>query len=495
MTGLFTDTSRFEGALPVGLAPRMTVKLAIDEKDQKPTFRFGYGNGSALVSFQIEPICCNAVGMTSRRDGDELVLEIDDADCHSEIRLDAVSGRPRRLVSISESGRGEVRIETGDGLVAQALGDLRSRAGKNLADANRPVSSFVRFALANRGPFHDAVRLAAAMAMGDEMNDDAITQGIQSVQTAVDDDGFAALDAAVGKSLRAMRDAEAADAPERLTIPVSREEELVHVRSLFATRTAAMTTEINGVPVAPPIDDHIRPALMTQHAPEPLLGRELGRALAAGAAPMLRSVERMAGRDSAAAAVARAAVLVVSFADHAAAARELARVPATSLWTPELEALCAALGPRGRELDRRAREALAYLHGIAGDTAWSLTAYRRLLAEVEEQHGPDHPETSKYVHNLVWLLNRSGGEKEAYALARRPRVAIEGNFGTSQGGMHLPTPARFKQPQKDTKAHDDKTRDKTRQKTADNAPQPVSSGRPDAERWGGLNLDLLKTIR
>jgi hypothetical protein len=385
----------------------------------------------------------------------------------------------------------ELAIETGDGLVAQALGDLRSRAGKNLADVNRPVSSAVRFALANRGPFHDAVRLAAAIAMGDEMNDDAITQGIQSVQTAVDDDGFAALDAAVGKSLRAMRDAVTTDAPERLAIPVSREEELAHVRSLFATRAAAMTAKINGVPVArAAADDQIRPALMTQDAPEPWLGRELGRAVAAGAAPVLRRLEWKAGRDSAAVAVARAAVLLVCMADHAAAARELARVPATSLWTPELEALCAALGPRGRDLDRRAREALAHLHGIAGDTAWSVATYRRLLAEVEEQRGPDHPETAKYLHNLVWLLNQSGEVKEAYTLARRPRVAID--VGT---GLHLPTPARFRQPQKDTQAHDDKTKDKAEQKTADNAAQPASSGRPGAERWGGLNLDPLKNLR
>ena len=493
MVGLFSGRSRLAAALPAGWAdPHMTIKLSVDEKDQKSRLALGAGVSSSAPSpLQIEPVACDADGMTSRRDGDDLVIEIDDAEGHREIRLDAASGRPRQFVSIGSAGRLELAIETGDGLVAQALGDLRSRAGKNLADVNRPVSSAVRFALANRGPFHDAVRLAAAIAMGDEMNDDAITQGIQSVQTAVDDDGFAALDAAVGKSLRAMRDAVTTDAPERLAIPVSREEELAHVRSLFATRTAAMTAKINGVPVArAAADDQIRPALMTQDAPEPWLGRELGRAVAAGAAPVLRRLEWKAGRDSAAVAVARAAVLLVCMADHAAAARELARVPATSLWTPELEALCAALGPRGRDLDRRAREALAHLHGIAGDTAWSVATYRRLLAEVEEQRGPDHPETAKYLHNLVWLLNQSGEVKEAYTLARRPRVAID--VGT---GLHLPTPARFRQPQRDTQAHDDKTKDKAEQKTADNAAQPASSGRPGAERWGGLNLDPLKNLR
>jgi len=489
MTGLFTDTSRFEIALPVGLAPRMIVKLAIDEKDQKTRMNFGYGNGSALLSFRIEPVCCNADGWTSRRDGDELVIEIDGPHGHGEIRLDAVSGRPRRLVCISESGRGEVRIETGDGLLAQALGDLRSRAGKNLADANRPVSSAVRFALANRGPVHDAVRLAAAMAMGDEMDDDAITQWIQSVQTAVDDDGFAALDAVVGKSLRAMRDAVTTDAPESLTIPVSREEELAHVRSLFETRTAAMTATINGVPVArAAADDQIRPALMTQYSPEPWLGRELGRAVAAGAAPVLRRLEWKAGRDSAAVAAARAAVLMVCMADHAAAARELARVPAASLWTPELETLSAWLGPRGRDLDRRAREALAYLHGVAGDTVWSVAAYRRLLAEVEEQHGPDHPETAKYLHNLVWLLNQSGEAKEAYALARRPRAAID--VGT---GLHGPVPARFKQPPAVAKQDGAKAKEpgagKADPRKVNGAPSD-SSPAADFERWSGLNLGI-----
>jgi hypothetical protein len=481
MSGLFTDTSRFEGALPVGLAPRMQVKLTIDEKDQKPTFRLGFGNGSALLSFLIEPVCCNADGMTSRRDGDELVLEIDGPDGHREIRLDAVSGRPRRLVSISESGRIEVRIETGDGLAAQTLGDLRSRAGENLADADRPVSSVVRFALANRGPFHDAVRQVAAMAMGDEMHDDdAITQWIQSAQTALDTDSFAALDATVGKSLRAMRDAAATDAPERLTIPVPREEELAHVRSLFATRTAAETATINGVPVAPPIDDQIRPALMTQYSQKPLLGRELGRALAAGAAPWLRRLEWKAGRDSAAVAVARAAVLLVSLADQAAAARELALVPATSLWTPELEALCGSLGPRGRDLDRWVREALAYFHGIEGDVAWSLAAYRRLLAEVEQQHGPDHPETAKHLLNLVWLLNQSGAVKEAYALARRPRAAIEAGVG-----LQPPVPARFKRPPVAAKPDDPKAKQPAA-KSGEQKPGPAA----EVERWSGLNLGI-----
>jgi len=489
MAGLFSGRSRLATALPAGWAnPHMTLKLSVDEKDQKSFLALGAGvTNSAPAPLQIEPVACDADGMTSRRDGDDLVIEIDDADGHREIRLDAASGRPRQLVSIGSAGRLELAIETGDGLVAAAIAALQEHAGENLADADRPVSSAVRFALANRGPFHDAVRQAATMAMGDEMDDDAITQWIQSAQTALDTDSFAAIDAAVGKSLRAMRDAAATDAPESLTIPVSREEELAHVRSLFATRTAAMTAEINGVPVArAAVDDQIRPALMTQYSREPWLGRELGRAVAAGAAPVLRMLERKMGRDSAAAAVARAAVLVVSSADHAAAARELAQVPATSLWTPELEALCGSLGPRGRDLDRRAREALAYLHGIEGDTAWSVAAYRRLLAEVEEQHGPDHPETAKHLHNLVWLLNQSGEVKEAYSLARRPRAAID--VGT---GLHGPVPARFKQPpavakQDAAKAKQPAAKPGEQKPGADDDASPAN----EFERWSGLNLGI-----
>lgn len=488
MAGLFSDRSRLAAALPAGWAnPHMTIKLSVDEKDQKSRLALGTGvSTSAPSPLQIEPVACHADGMTSRRDGDDLVIEIDDADGHREIRLDAASGRPRQFVSIGSAGRLELAIETGDGLVAQALGDLRSRADKNLADANRPVSSAVRFALTNRGPFHDVVRLTAAMAMGDEMDDDAITQWIQSVQTAVDDDGFAALDAAVGKSLHDLREA-ATDTPESLTIPVSREEELAHERSLFANRPAAMTATIDGVPVAPPIDDQIRPALMTQNSsPQPWMGRELGQVAAAGAAPMLRSVERKAGRDSAAVAVARAGVLVVCMADHAAAARELARVPATSLWTPELEALCGSLGPRGRDLDRRAREALAYLHGVAGDTAWSVATYRRLLAEMEEQHGPDHPEAAKYLHNLVWLLNQTGEASEAYALARRPRAPIEAGVG-----LHGPVPARFKQPPVVAKKDDAKAKEPDAGKADPrkaNGATSDSSPAAEFERWSGLQL-------
>jgi hypothetical protein len=461
MTGLFTEAARLEATLLPGLAPTVSGRLFIDEQKQTPnltthlTIGWGVGTGRTIqCPLVIEPVVCHTHGMTSRRDGDDLVIEIDDADGHTEIRLDAASARPRQSVNVRETGRLELRLETGDGLVPNALGDLRNRAGKNLADADRPVSSAVRFALANHGPFNDAVRLATAVTMGAGMDDDAITQCIESLQTAVDDDGFAAVDAAAGKSLRAMRDAAATDTPESLDIPVSREEHIAHVRSLFATRTAAMTTKINGVPVAPPIDDQIRPALMTQYSPEPAMGRELGRAVAARAAPDLRRLERIAGRDSAAAAAARAAVLMVSMADRAAAARELTRVPATLLWPPELEATCAALGPRGRDLDRWAREALAYLHGIEGDTAWSLATYRRLLVEVEQQHGPDHPETAKYLHNLVWLLNQSGEVREAYALARRPRAVIE-----TRVGLHGPVPARFKRPPAVAKQDDAKAKE------------------------------------
>lgn len=480
MAGLFSDRSRLAAVLPAEWAyPHMTIKLSVDEKDQKSLLALGAGVSSSAPSpLQIEPVVCDADGMTSRRGGDDLVIEIDDADGHQEIRLDAASGRPRQFVSIGSAGRLELAIETGDGLVAQALGDLGSRAGKNLADANRPVSSAVRFALANRGPLTDAMWLFTRAFTGTEMDAAAVGAWIESLQKAVDDEGFAALDAAVGKSLRAMRDAVTTDAPESLTIPVSREEELAHVRSLCATRTAAMTAKINGVPVAPPIDDQIRPALMTQYSPEPAMGRELGRAVAASAAPWLRTLEQIAGRDSAAAAAARAAVLMVSMADHAAAARELARVPAASLWTPELETLCGSLGPRGRDLDRRAREALAYLHGVAGDTAWSLATYRRLLVEVEQQQGPDHPETAKYLHNLVWLLNQSGEVREAYALARRPRAVIEAGVG-----LQPPVPARFKRPPVAAKPDDPKAK-QLAAKPGEQKPGPTA----EVERWSGSTL-------
>jgi len=488
MVGLFSARSRLAAALPAGSTPHTTIKLSIDEKHQKSSLSLGAGVSSSAPSpVQIEPVACHADGMTSRLDGDDLVIEIDGADGHREIRLDAASGQPRQLVSVETGGRGELAIETSPGLVSAAITALQEQASENIADANRPVSSAVRFALANSGPFADAMRLATAVIPGIEMDDDAIAQLLQSFQKAVDDDGFAALDAVVVKSLRDLREA-ATDTPESLTIPVSREEELAHVRSLFATRTVAMTATIGGFSVAPPMDDQIRPALMTQSSPEPLLGRELGRGLAAGAAPWLRRLERKAGRDSAAVAAARAAVLMVCMADRAAAARELARVPATSLWTPELEALCASLGPRGRDLDRRVREAFAYLHGIAGDTAWSVAAYRRLLTEVEEQHGPDHPETAKHLHNLVWLLNQSGKESDAYALARRPRAAIEAGVG-----LHGPAPARFKQPPAVAKKDDAKAKQpgagKTDKQKA-NALPGESSPAAEFERRSGLNLGI-----
>jgi hypothetical protein len=192
-------------------------------------------------------------------------------------------------------------------------------------------------------------------------------------------------------------------------------------------------------------------------------------------------LEQKTGRDAAAVAAARAAVLMVCTADQAAAARELARMPAASLWTPELESLCAAFGPQGRNLDRRAREALAYLHGVAGDTAWGVAAYRRLLAETEEQHGPNHRETAKYLHNLVWLLNQSGDVTEAYALARRPRATI-----AWETGLHPPVPARLKQPAAVAKQDDAKVKEPDAGKPG--AKQHESSPAADFERWSGLQL-------
>lgn len=496
MTGLFTDRSRFEGALPAGWVPSLTVGAVIEEEgpNQRLHSKVGVASGSGCL-LQIEPVCCNAEGLTSRRDGDDLVIEIDDADGHREIRLDAASGRPRLLVSVGESGRAELAVEAGSGLVAAAIATLRERAGENLADASRPVSSAVRFALANRGPVADAMRLVARMTPGIDMDDDAIAQWLQSLQKTVDDDGFAAVDAIAMKSLGGLLDAVATDAPKSLAIPASQDEGMALVRSLLASGTASMTARIDGVAIArAAADDQNRPALLTRYSREPLIGREPGRAVAAAAAPVLRRLEQNVGRDSALVATARAAVLVVCKANDATAARELARVPATSLWTPELETLCAALGPRGRDLDRRAREALAFLHGSVGDRAWSVATYRQLLAEVEERHGPNHPEAAKHQHNLVWLLNQTGAVAEAYALSRRPRVAIEHNVGASATGLHLPAPARYKQPKAVAKADDGKKSNGAK-KTTDDAGNSGAARSTGFERWGGLNLDPLETLR
>jgi len=489
--GLFTDTSRFEGSFVADWRPETTAKLSIDPREQKPALGVGWGmrtGGSAACVFQIEPVTCNAEGWTSRRVGDDLVIETTAADGHREIWLDPASGRLRKLVYVADPNRMEILCDSGAGLVAAAVTDLRERAGENLADSHRPLSSAARFALANQSLFGDAIWFATAVTSRTTMDDDVIARWIESLQVAVDGDGFAAIDAAVGKGIRELLAVAATDTPKSLAVPMSLEEKNAHVRSLFATRTAAMTATRDGVPVAPPIDDQIRPALMTEYSAGPLIGRELGRVAAAAAAPLLRRLEQTTGRDSAAVAAARAAVLMVCKADHAAAARELARVPAESLWPPELETLCAELGPQGRGLDRRAREALAYLHGIAGDTAWSVATYRRLLAEVEQQHGPDHPETAKYLHNLGWLLNQSGEVKEAYALARRPRSAIE-----KPVGLHAPVTARYKQPPAVAKQDDSKAKKPDAGKPG--AKQPESSPATEFERWSGLDTDIPGTRR
>jgi hypothetical protein len=488
MAGLFTDTSRFEGSFVADWAPGATLKLFVDPRDQKQRLEVGWGmrsGGSARCAFQIEPVTCNAEGWTSRRVGDDLVIETTDADGHQELWLDPASGRPRKLVYVAESNRAEILCDSGAGLVAAAVADLRERAGENLADSHRPLSSAARFALANRSLFGDALWLATAKTTGTELDDDAIARWIESLQAAVDGDGFAAIDATVAKGIRQLRDAVATDTPEGLAIPVSTAEEMAGLRAMMASRSAGMTAAIDGVPVARDADDRIPPPLAGPSR-EPWMGRALGRKCAAAAAPALRMLEQKTGRDAAAVAAARAAVLMVCTADQAAAARELARMPAASLWTPELESLCAAFGPQGRNLDRRAREALAYLHGVAGDTAWSVAAYRRLLAETEEQHGPDHREMAKYLHNLVWLLNQSGDVTEAYALARRPRATI-----AWESGLHPPVPARLKRPPDVAKQGDAKVKGpdagKADPRKANGSPSD-SSPAADFERWSGLQL-------
>jgi hypothetical protein len=444
--------------------------------------------GSARCAFQIEPVTCNAEGWTSRRVGDDLVIETTDADGHQELWLDPASGRPRKLVYVAESNRAEILCDSGAGLVAAAVADLRERAGKNLADSHRPVSSAVRFALANRGLLTDAVPLVTAKTTGTTMDDDAVAQYIESLQASVDGDGLAAVDATVAKGIRQLRDAVATDTPEGLAIPVSTAEEMAGLRAMMASRSAGMTAAIDGVPFARAADAIPLPAPIAGRSREPWMGRALGRKCAAAVAPVLRMLELKMGRDAAAVAAARAAVLMACTADHAAAARELARVPAASLWTPDLESLCAALGPQGRALDRRAREALAYLHGVAGDIAWSVATYRRLLAETEEQHAWTHPETAKYLHNLVWLLNQSGEAKEAYALARRPRATI-----AWETGLHPPVPARLKQPAAVAKKDDAKAKQPGADKPG--AKQHESSPAADFERWNGLELGIMPGAR
>jgi hypothetical protein len=491
MAGLFTDTARFEGSFVADWAPGATLKLFVDPRDQKQRLEVGWGmrsGGSARCAFQIEPVTCNAEGWTSRRVGDDLVIETTDADGHQELWLDPASGRPRKLVYVAESNRAEILCDSGAGLVAAAVADLRERAGKNLADSHRPVSSAVRFALANRGLLTDAVPLVTAKTTGTTMDDDAVAQYIESLQASVDGDGLAAVDATVAKGIRQLRDAVATDTPEGLAIPVSTAEEMAGLRAMMASRSAGMTAAIDGVPVARDADAIPLPAPIAGRSREPWMGRALGRKCAAAVAPVLRMLELKMGRDAAAVAAARAAVLMACTADHAAAARELARVPAASLWTPDLESLCAALGPQGRALDRRAREALAYLHGVAGDIAWSVATYRRLLAETEEQHAWTHPETAKYLHNLVWLLNQSGEAKEAYALARRPRATI-----AWETGLHPPVPARLKQPAAVAKKDDAKAKQPGADKPG--AKQHESSPAADFERWNGLELGIMPGAR
>lgn len=131
------------------------------------------------------------------------------------------------------------------------------------------------------------------------------------------------------------------------------------------------------------------------------------------------------------------------------------------------------------------RDVLAYCQGRTGDLEKSLANYRVLLAEAERAHGPDHPETAKFLLNVIWLLNQTGDTAEAYALHRRPRAAIENQFGGGGGGLQLPMPARFQHAKPDPNA---KPAWQWPEPAETAAAQPEADAEPEIERWSGLQL-------
>ena len=135
------------------------------------------------------------------------------------------------------------------------------------------------------------------------------------------------------------------------------------------------------------------------------------------------------------------------------------------------------------------REVLAYCQGRNGDLHRSLAGYRVLLAEAERAHGPDHPETAKFLLNVIWLLNQTGDTAEAYALHRRPRAAIENQFGDATCGLQLPMPARFERQKPDTSTTA-QPRDSEQRSNAWQEQEPAEHAdvKPDIDRWSGLQL-------
>jgi len=123
----------------------------------------------------------------------------------------------------------------------------------------------------------------------------------------------------------------------------------------------------------------------------------------------------------------------------------------------------------------RMREVIGYCHGQLGDHEKSLAVYRELLAEAEERHGPEHPETAKLLVNTIWLLNQTGDVAEAYRLNRRPRADITRG---SIVGLEPPIPASRKQPP----VSGGKTQ-------LEKSKTDESSGA--VERWSGLDVPLI----
>lgn len=363
--GFFAPTARLEARLPNGSSPIPDVGLTValkeaNETAQRMQYRIGVGlttSRQVVLPVHIEPVWCAAMAhaATSRRDGEEIVLEREPGPDPKDgrkragktvIRLDEAEGRLR----CSTFDGWTIVIEIGDGVVDQAFADLRAASGENLVEATRPVEATGRFLVAALESFPAALE-GFVDAETLEGTAEECQKRVDLVRRVLARGVSDEVDDVLG---RLLGDMASPSGPDALPIP----------------------------------DD---PEAATAATEQPRGG--LAAVLHLCGPDILRWLEARLGRDAWPVAVARVAVLH-GCGDEAAFDRELDRLVASGVAEESADTIARLLG-ESEDFVVRLRVFLARRAArreiAAGRKAAVVAIYHDALARLEETAGPDAP--------------------------------------------------------------------------------------------------------